>query len=179
MATVALRNKQKAKKPSFPRQQAHMLKQLKGKWNKPRGIHSKIRNAKRGKPAMPKIGYSSPRNVHGLTYEGKVPVVVATLAMLEKVNVQNEVAIISGTLGMRKRVILVNKALEKKIPLYNIKDSEAFLKTAQARFEEKKQQHKAASEQKKKAIEELEKKAAEKATKETAEQKPAEQKAAQ
>ncbi|GEM_PF-7033235 len=163
MASLTLRNTMKAKKPKFPRQQAHMLKQLaSGSWNRPRGIHSKIRNAKRGKPAMPKIGYSSPNDVSGLDRHGKKEIFVATLAALQTVDKITEVAVLSGTLGTRSRVRLLTKARELHIPVKNVKDIDQYLTHVQADLAERKKKHQTTQEKKKQHQQELEKKAAEK-----------------
>lgn len=165
MASVTLRNTMKAKKPKFPRQQAHMLKQLaSGSWNRPRGLHSKIRNAKRGKPAMPKIGYSSPKDVSGLDRHGKKEVFVTTLPTLQAINKVTEVAVLARTLGTRSRVHLLTKARELHIPVKNVKNIDQYLTRVQADFAARKKQHQTAQEKKKQHQQELEKKVAEKNT---------------
>ena len=121
---LKVRNAAKAKKPSFTRQDSHKIKSLSSQWRLPRGIHSKMRKKLRGYMRHPGVGWSSPRVVRGLTPEGHVPLLIYTLAELEK---QQGPVFIAGTVGIRKRLQLLQKAKEKNISVLNVKDIDAYI----------------------------------------------------
>lgn len=126
MEPLQLRKAIKAKKPTFTRQESHRKKKMDdGKWRRPRGIHSKMRLHQRGKKTSPSPGYGSPREVEGLHSSGLRPVVVHTLQEIDGVQ-KNEGAIISSTVGMKKREMLVTHAKKKGVAVLNI-SSEKFL----------------------------------------------------
>ncbi len=155
------RNKAKAKKPVFERQDSNIFKQFKGTYRKPKGIHSKMRRGYKGHRVIPTIGYSSPRSVRGLTKEGLKPVVVVNLNELLKIQ-NGEGVIISRKLGLKKKLVFLQKAQELKLQILNIKNVDEFLKKSKEKFESKKEEHKGKQEERKKTKQEAEKKASEK-----------------
>src|SRR3989344_3589014 len=152
---LATRNKLKRKKPSFIRQDAHKRKRLGLKWRRPRGIHSKMREQQKGRRASPRIGYGADREVRGVTREGFVPILVHTP---EQVVALSQPFIIAATVGMKKRVAIVKKAMEKKLRILNIKDQQAFLTQVEQTLKSRKQKHVQTAAEKKKAEEEAKKK---------------------
>jgi len=155
---VKKRNITKAKKPRFQRQDANIMKHLRGSWRKPKGIHSKLREHRKGHGHLPAVGYSSPRSVFGLTRSGYIPVAVANVADLVRIK-ENCVAIISSGVGMRKRVEIVKKAKELKLKILGLKDYDSFLNEVSEALVSKK---KISNERKNKKIEIIKKKQEEK-----------------
>ena len=151
------RNQSKAKKPRFRRGQAGIMPQLKGTWRRPRGLHNKMRLGLRGKPTSPAVGYSSPKAVKGLERSGLKSVVVKTLNDLQHIKA-NEGILLSATLGMKKRTLLLKKATEMKLTLLNIKNPEEYLKQAQERIQQRKKESQSKKQEKQKAAETAEKK---------------------
>src|SRR3989338_7225807 len=87
-------------------------------WRKPKGRDNKMREMKRGYPAIVKVGYSSARDLRG-TYEGKETVLVYTTKELGRVDVKTQVAIF-GKIGKKNKIELAKIAIEKKITVINL-----------------------------------------------------------
>lgn len=88
----------------------------KQKWRRPTGRDNKMREKRRGYPAVVSIGYKKEKILRG-KIQGKKPIVVMNLKELEKLN-KNE-AIIIGKVGKKKRKEILKKAEERKISVYN------------------------------------------------------------
>jgi large subunit ribosomal protein L32e len=110
---------EKKVKPKFRRQEWFQVKRLGEKWRKPRGLDSKMRLCKKGKPAMPSIGYRSPKEVRGLHPSGLVEVMVRNPKELEKIDPKRHVARIASAVGRRKRSAIIKRAQELKIKVVN------------------------------------------------------------
>lgn len=151
---LGLRKNIKKKKPDFYMQDFHKKKRLKMRWRKPKGIQSKMRLNIRGYRKRLSKGYSSPKEVRGLTAMGLKPVVVATPREIEMLDSKKECAVIKGTVGMRKKLIIITKAIENGVAVYSIKDPAAYKTKKEEewrkRLEEKKKREKEKEEKKKK-----------------------------
>lgn len=139
---LELRNRMKAKKPEFIRQDTDIRPRVRGGWRKPKGIHSKMRHNRRGKRKLPSPGYGSPVKVRGLHPSGLKPALVENEGQIP--SSQEYGIIVSGRAGMKKRAEIIKKANEKGIRILNI-DAEKFMKS----FEEFMQAKKKAKESKK------------------------------
>ena len=94
-------------------------------WRKPKGRHNKMREKQRGYAAVVNVGYRTNKKSRGLL-DGKIPVMVMNIFDLEKVG-RNEIAVV-GKVGIKKKLEIARKAMEKKIMLHNI-NPEKFTKT--------------------------------------------------
>jgi len=179
----ALENREakKKRKPIFKRTDWHKRSRVgRGRkklqvWRRARGRHNKIREQRISRMKRPEIGYGSPRLVKG-TISGLKPVNISTLNELEKLNKDN-IAIINSVLGMRKRIMLFNKAKELGIKTNLPEDFPAkfdnFLKEKKLRRIEFEKSLKEKEEKKK--IREKEEKAEEQKAKEKVEEKAKEE----
>jgi large subunit ribosomal protein L32e len=86
-------------------------------WRSAKGRHSKMRNKRKGYPAIVEIGFKRDKKGSGLI-EDKKPILVKNLRELEKVK-KGEIALI-GNIGNKKRIEIVKKAKEKGIPICNL-----------------------------------------------------------
>ena len=86
-------------------------------WRKPKGRHNKMRDKRRGYPAIVKVGYKN-SDVEREKINGMVPVLVMNVKNLGKIK-SNEVGII-GNVGKKKKIEIVQKAKESKIKLHNV-----------------------------------------------------------
>jgi len=93
-------------------------------WRKPTGRDTKMREKRKGYPAVVSIGYRSNKKSRDKLMDKK-PVKINNLRELEKIK-ENEIAIIGGV-GKKKKIEIANKAKEMKIELYNM-NPEKFLK---------------------------------------------------
>lgn len=113
------RKKVKKKKPTFPRQEVYRLGKIKGVWRRPRGRHSKLRKSEKARGKKPTPGYGSPRSVMGLTRHGYREVRVSNLKDLTRLDPKKDAALISSTVGGRKRQEILKKAGELDIHILN------------------------------------------------------------
>jgi large subunit ribosomal protein L32e len=154
---LELRRAKRAKQRRFLRQDAHKRPKLKKAWRKPRGYQSKMRMRRRGYARARSQGFGAPRIIEGLTRSGQRPVVVATIAALDALDVKRDCAILAGSLGGRRREQLLLRAKERKIAILNARDIDAAVSSMRTALAKRKQTHEEARKGK-------EKKAAEKKT---------------
>jgi large subunit ribosomal protein L32e len=86
-------------------------------WRKPTGRDNKMREKRRGYPAVVSIGYSKNKKIKG-KIQGKEPVIVSNVGDLEKIK-KNQI-IILGRMGKKKKIELVKKAKKKDLEIYNL-----------------------------------------------------------
>lgn len=92
-------------------------KRGKVKWRRAKGVHSKIRRKRMGYPLKPEVGYRTPQVLFGLV-KGKMPVLVHNIRELSALTSAN-IAILAR-IGAKKKLILIKKADEMKIPIANV-----------------------------------------------------------
>ena len=107
------------RKPKFRRQEWHRYKKLGEKWRKARGKTSKTRRYEGRKPAMPTIGYCSPKATRGLHPSGYQDILVCNIKELENLDPATQAARISSTVGLKKRELMLQKAKELGIKVLN------------------------------------------------------------
>jgi len=83
-------------------------------------LQSKMRHRFKGYPIMISKGWRSPADVRGLDNKGNETVLIHSLSELDKVS-KHQTIIIAGTVGNKKRLAIIEKAEELKIPVVNIK----------------------------------------------------------
>lgn len=153
---LELREEIKRKKPSFVRQDAHK-KRLRKRWVKPRGLHSKVRLRKRGHPKKVSSGYGFPKGVRGLSKEGLKMIRIHNEKELNSVEKEKEGIIVSGNVGLKKKVLLLKKAKEKGIKVLNL-DVDGYIKKKEEEIKKMLEKKKVKKEKKKKKEEKKEKK---------------------
>ncbi|MEX2017369.1 MAG: eL32 family ribosomal protein [Candidatus Pacearchaeota archaeon] len=89
----------------------------KQKWRRPTGRHNKMRDKKRGYPAVVSVGYRESSKVRGNVRDMK-PVYVMNVRDVEKIG-KGEIGIV-GKVGMKKKMEIAKKAEEAKVMLYNL-----------------------------------------------------------
>lgn len=119
---LGVRAAKKAVQPRFRRHEWWRYKKLGGKhatWRLPRGIHSKTRRHWGYRPPLVSIGYRGPEEVRGLHPSGFAEVLVHNEADLAKVDKASQAARIGGTVGGRKRHLIVAAADKAGIRVLN------------------------------------------------------------
>ncbi len=116
---VAFREKVKAKKPDFVRQESWRYVRVKESWRKPKGMDSKMRLQKKGWPPIVKVGYRGPSKARGLHPSGFREVLVHNVEELEKLNPATQAARIASTVGLRKKLEIMERARELGIYVLN------------------------------------------------------------
>ena len=99
----------KKKIPKFIRQDYHK-KRLKGKWLRPKGIHSKVRHSFAGHQALVSIGYSRGKSRAPTNRDGLFIMAVTCLKDLEKIDPSTACAVVSSTIGFLKKKEIFQKA---------------------------------------------------------------------
>lgn len=87
------------------------------KWRRPRGKHNKTRLKRFSYPVQPGIGFGTPRELSGKV-KNLLPVQISAVSDLSKVTKAN-IAIVSRRLGAKKKLEIMKKLTEMKIPILN------------------------------------------------------------
>ena len=106
------------KKPKFAFS-GRYLKRIKKRWRHPRGRHHKMREKRKSKGKAPSIGYGAPQKSKTLHPSGMKDVLVHSLPQLQKINPKSEAVRFAGTIGKKKRGIMLKKAKELKLKVLN------------------------------------------------------------
>jgi len=117
---LKLRKNMKKKKPSFRRVESWRYVRVKDSWRKARGIDSKTRKKKKSGVKSPSVGYRTPKSVRGIHPSGFEEVRVEVIDDLNDLNPKRHAIKISGRLGARKRIELVDYAQKKNFRILNI-----------------------------------------------------------
>ena len=146
---LEIRERIKSRKPVFVRQDIHKKVKLKWKWKKPKGIHSKMREKRKGHRRCVEVGWGSPRKIKHFDRSGLRVRLVSSPKEIEGINVNEEGIIISKKIGLKKRIPLLKKAEEMRITVLNIKDIAGYLKEAEEKIRERKEKKKKIKKEKK------------------------------
>jgi large subunit ribosomal protein L32e len=118
-ADLAKRNRMSHKRPTFKRQNWFRYKRLGDKWRRPRGIHSKMRRHFKYRIPVVKSGFRGPASVRGLHPSGFEEVLVNNLKEVENVDPKTQAIRIASTVGDKKREMIITKADELGIRVFN------------------------------------------------------------
>lgn len=116
---VKLRQKIKAKKPQFIRQESWRYKRVKNKWRRPKGVDSKMRKGRKGWPVSVNIGYGGPKVARGLHPSGYEEVLVYNLNQIDGLSSETQAIRIAHTVGAKKRRDMLTRARELGLHVLN------------------------------------------------------------
>ncbi|MDP7180550.1 MAG: 50S ribosomal protein L32e [Candidatus Woesearchaeota archaeon] len=154
---LELRRKLKKKKPTFIRQDAHKKPRIGYKWRRPNGSDSKMRRGMKGYRRSVALGWGSPNEVKGLHKSGLKMVIVHSEKDMDGLDSSKEGIIIGGTVGMRKKVLMLKKANEKGIEVLNVKNVDDYLKNVDELNKKKKSEREKIKKRRQKAEKKKEK----------------------
>ncbi|TFF86343.1 MAG: 50S ribosomal protein L32e [Promethearchaeota archaeon] len=117
---MELRRNKKKKNPKFRRVESWRYKRVKNSWRKARGIDSQTRKKTKSGVKSPSVGYRSPKKVRGLHPSGYEEVRVTSVEDLKGLNNKKHAIKISGKLGARKRIPLVEHAQSRGFKILNM-----------------------------------------------------------
>lgn len=103
----------------FKRQESWRLKRVKENWRRPRGVTSRMRKEKNGWPALVKVGHGSAGLKRGLHPRGLVERIVRNESDLEGLNPKLHIVRLSGRLGERRRLVLVERVRSLNVHIAN------------------------------------------------------------
>ena len=116
---MKVKDKMKRKRPAFVQFEAWRLKRLKDKWKRPRGIDNHMRQNRKGWPKSVNVGWRTPKAVRHLHPSGMEEVMVYNPGDLTLIDPETQVGRISGKVGGRKRVQILEEAENLDIKLLN------------------------------------------------------------
>ena len=116
---LAARKKVAQRRPKFIRQESWRYDRLAENWRKPKGKDNKMRLQKSGVPVLVKVGYRGPRAARGLHPSGYRDNLIHNTAELVKLDPKKDAARIGHTVGKKKRIEIINKAVELGIKVLN------------------------------------------------------------
>ncbi len=116
MDLLNIRNMLKKRKPVFLAQDWYKRKRIRRRWRRPRGLQSKMRLQKRGKPAVVSSGWRSPRAVRGLTRQGLQEVIIRTARDLDLLG-EGRIGVFHRQVSLRTRLMLITLAEERGLQL--------------------------------------------------------------
>jgi large subunit ribosomal protein L32e len=119
---LEIRKKMKQKRPSFRRVESWRYVRVKDSWRKARGIDSQTRKKTKTGVKSPSAGYRTPKKIRGLHPSGYEEVAINNLKEFEDLDLspKKHAIKISGRLGSRKRLELIEWAQKRNFKILNI-----------------------------------------------------------
>jgi large subunit ribosomal protein L32e len=135
---LEIKKLQKKKLPDFVRGGAYNKARLDKIWRKPRGTSSKKRERLHGNVVVD-AGYGTIRELRGKHSSGLEMVNVSSLEEIKNINPKKQGVIVSGKIGLKRRIVILTELIKHKIKVLNISNPEEFLKSKQEKRGIKKQ----------------------------------------
>lgn len=121
---LALRAEVAQSRPKPKRGESWRYKRLETTWRKPKGVDNHQRKQKsRGRPGLVKVGYRGPKIARGLHPSGFTDNLVYNINDLDNLNPKEDAVRIGHSVGTKKRIVIVTKALEGKFKVLNARVS--------------------------------------------------------
>ncbi len=153
------------KRPIFRREDCNKLKSVDPSWRRPTGTHSKVRHQRKGRVLRIKTGYRSPAEIRGSHKSGLFPTLVFAVSDFDNIKKETHGAIIASSVGLKNKVLLLQKAKQMGVRVLNVKNPDECIKGIEDSLKKRKDDKRAR--EKKKESREAEKK------EKTSEKKPA------
>ncbi len=118
-ALVKRRSEIAEHRPEFVRQESWRYVRIHPEWRKPKGVDNKVRRQDKGWPALVRVGYRGPAESRGLHPSGHVEVLAYRPSDLDGLVPGRDVARIGGTVGAKKRELILARANELGIRVVN------------------------------------------------------------
>ncbi|MFW9999449.1 MAG: 50S ribosomal protein L32e [Candidatus Hodarchaeota archaeon] len=132
---MELRKMRNKSRPSFRRVESWRYKRVKDSWRKSRGIDSKTREKKKSGVKSPTVGYRNPKKVRDLHPSGYKEVRVTTVQDLKYLNKKFNAIKISGKLGAKKRIALIDYCQKRGFKILNLGISQKEIESLEAMIE--------------------------------------------
>jgi large subunit ribosomal protein L32e len=129
---MEIRKNKKKKNPKFRRVESWRYKRVKDSWRKARGIDSQTRKKTKSGVKSPTIGYRSPKKVRGLHPSGYEEVRITTINDMKGLSNRKHAIKISGRLGTKKRIELVEYAQNRGFRILNMGISQRELESLES-----------------------------------------------
>jgi large subunit ribosomal protein L32e len=155
---MAVKRQLQRTRPKFTRHRPDRKSSLDDRWKKPRGLHNKLKDRKRGCAPWVSDGYRTPVEVRGLHISGLAIVRVANVKELAAVDAQTSGVVIAAV-GAKRQLEILRACAQKNIRVLNHKSNDR-IATIESRFAKAKEERQVAREESKKKAAEKEKAAA-------------------
>jgi large subunit ribosomal protein L32e len=146
---IAVKRQLRRTRPVFKRHAAHRKAELSERWKKPRGLHNKLKDSKRGCGPAVTDGYRTPQAVRGLHVSGLRVAHVATTSDLVSLDPKTT-GVVVASVGAKRQLEILNACEKAGIRVLNHK-ADARAKELTERFTKSKEARENAREQKKTA----------------------------
>ena len=133
---MKIKKRMSQKRPKFRKYESWRFKRLKNYWRKPTGIDNKMRQKRKGWPKSVKIGYRSPKKIRNLHPSRLNEIMIFNIGDLTIVDPESQIARIGGSVGGRKRALIIKEALIRGIRVLNSGDLQIEETDIQEGFEE-------------------------------------------
>lgn len=127
----------KSSNPKFIRQDIHKKKRLDKIWRKPRGCDSKKRLMKNNRVVV-KPGYGTPKELRDLDKLGKKIVNIKLLNSIKELEASKHSVIVSGKIGMKNRLLIIDELLKNNIDILNIVNPKKYIEDIRKNIDKKK-----------------------------------------
>lgn len=132
-------------RPRFVRSGATHIKRVsRSGYRKPKGLHNKVGDNKKGRRTTIKTGFGYPKALRGTTRKGLELVNISTLAEAKSLDASKQVAIVKSSLGMKNKKAILEHLASSNVAVQGIADIKTYLE----KFDKKKQAQKKAIEDK-------------------------------
>jgi large subunit ribosomal protein L32e len=132
---IEIRKRLSKKRPSFRRVESWRYKRVKDSWRKARGIDSQTRMKEKSGVKSPSVGYRSPKKVRGIHPSGYEEVRVFNINDIKGLNNKKHALKLSGRIGAKKRIALIDYAQNRGFKILNIGISQAELESLESMLE--------------------------------------------
>ena len=132
---MKLRKMINKKRPSFRHVESWRYKRVKNSWRKARGIDSQTRKKTKTGVKSPTIGYRNPKKVRGLHPSGFEEIRVVTIQDIQNLNKNYQAVKISGKLGAKKRIALIDYCQKRGFRILNLGLSQREIESLEAMVE--------------------------------------------
>ena len=129
---IELRKKINKKRPSFRRVESWRYVRVTDSWRKARGIDSRTRIKSKSGVKSPSVGYRGPKKTRGLHPSGYEEIRVVTIEDLHDLNNKKHAIKISTTLGVKKRLRLIDYAQSRGFKVLNVGISHGEIESLEA-----------------------------------------------
>nr|WP_309493558.1 50S ribosomal protein L32e [Candidatus Hecatella orcuttiae] len=116
---VKMIKKFRGNKPVFRREESWRYKRIETGWRKPKGIDSKMRLKKKGRPTSPTAGFRVPKSIRGLHPSGLSEVLVHRVEGLKRLDAESQTVRIARGVGGRKRAEIIKEAEKLGLKVLN------------------------------------------------------------
>jgi len=108
----------RAKTPKFQRHANHRKASLNDHWSRPRGLHNKQKDHKKGSFPRVSTGYRTPVELRGQHISGYSIVHVANTSELAGIDPKTQAVVVAGV-GAKMQIAILTLCQEKKIKVLN------------------------------------------------------------